>query len=697
LSVPHLTVLSGSARGKIVVLGGESCRIGREAGIELSINDSKASRIHVEINLKDGQHILRDLHSKNGTLVNGTSVSALTLKEGDQIQVGETRMAFSMQDAPATPRGQGRQLDSVAASRLPVGAIPTLGSAGMADGSTAEAFETLELNAPLGILRGDVAQAGVPVATAPHAPLNSALERANRSLRGLFAIARAAAEANSSAELWSALSDGLRSAIEADRVTPVLLDEKGQWFVAESGPKAAPAPFARIPVSRTIVDYALRTRRSVLTAPRTDSRFGHAKSIGEQGITSALSVPVISHEQVLGVIYADRMGGQDFVREDQELVTAACLQAAPALSNLQRLEEALAKKERLLKELKNQHHLLGESPRMREVSAFIQRAAPTQSVVLVLGESGTGKELVARAIHYNSTRSDAPFIVVNCAALTETLIESELFGHVRGAFTGAASDRAGRFEMAHDGTIFLDEIGELSNNCQTKLLRVLEQGEISRVGESRVRKVNVRVVAATNRDLQSEVKAGRFREDLFYRLNVLAVSLPPLRDRDSDKDLLLEHYLHEAALRSGRLKLYFSDEARQALVGYRWPGNVRELRNLTERIAVLCPTEVIGLSDLPDECRAAASIAASAITVASIVLPEKNDSAAPPAARPEPPAEAPAGTRLADIEKQHILRILQDCDNNKKLAAEKLGIDRSTLYAKLRAYGILSQDADPRA
>jgi transcriptional regulator with GAF, ATPase, and Fis domain/pSer/pThr/pTyr-binding forkhead associated (FHA) protein len=691
-SVPHLTVLSGPTRGKIVVLGAEPCRIGRESTLELSISDSKASRVHVEINCKDGQYILRDLHSKNGTLVNGASVTALTLKEGDQIQVGETRMAFSMQDAPAVPQTKNRQLDSVLAARLPVGVIPTLGSTGMADRNAAEAFETLELNAPLGILRGEAgvshaAETSDHVAVDINQPLGSALERANRSLRGLFAIARAAAEANSSAELWNALSDGLRSAIEADRVTPVMLDEKGQWFVAEANQKSplGKGQFSRISVSRTIVDYALRTRRSVLTAPRNDARFGHSKSIGEQGITSAISVPVISHDQVLGVIYADRMGGQDFVREDQELVTAACLQAAPALANLQRLEEALTKKERLLKELKSQHHLLGESPKMKDVSAFIQRAAPTQSVVLVLGESGTGKELVARAIHYNSTRSDAAFVTVNCAALTETLIESELFGHVRGAFTGAAADRPGRFELAHDGTIFLDEIGELSNNCQTKLLRVLEQGEISRVGESRVRKVNVRVVAATNRDLQSEVKAGRFREDLYYRLNVLSISLPALRERGADVPLLLEHYLREAAVRTARPKLEFSEEALQALTCYRWPGNVRELRNLTERIAVLCPTEVIGLADLPVEC-----VAPPATESASAANVEAKSS-------PSVKVDAPAGSRLADIEKQHILRVLQTCENNKKLAAEKLGIDRSTLYAKLRAYGILAQDTDARA
>jgi DNA-binding NtrC family response regulator len=262
-----------------------------------------------------------------------------------------------------------------------------------------------------------------------------------------------------------------------------------------------------------------------------------------------------------------------------------------------------------------------------------------------------------------------------------------LFGHTRGAFTGATSDRAGRFEMAHEGTIFLDEVGELSPSCQTKLLRVLEQGEISRVGEGRVRKVDVRVLAATNRDLQAEVKAGRFREDLFYRLDVLSISLPPLRERENDIKLLLAHYLQDAAVRSGRFRLEFSDEALEALLRYRWPGNVRELRNLTERLAVLCANEVIGVNDLPAECRPP-GMATEPLTLISLAAdhPAAAGEAAAQAAAPR----AVTSLKLADVEKDHILRVLSLCENNKKMAAEKLGIDRSTLYAKLRAYGILS-------
>lgn len=681
-------------------------RIGRDPTLELPITDSRASRVHLEITKKENQYTLRDLKSKNGTLLNGAPAAASrVLAEGDQIQIGETRFAFSLQDAPPPPADDGRLrvMDSVIAARLPIGVAPALGSAGQTGG--AERFETIELSAPLAILRGQEASTEKDARVTPPAEAST---RAMKSLRALYAIAKAAAESKNSAELWRALSNGLLSALEADRVTPVMIEGKNRWRVAEpAGDETViKAAFSKVPVSRTIVDYALRQRKSVLTAPRSDERFGQSKSIGEQGISSALCVPIVSHDDALGLIYADRLGGESFTREDQELLTAACLLAGPALSNLLRLEDALNKKERLINELKNQHNMLGTSARMKEIAQFIDRAAPSNSVVLILGESGTGKELVARAIHYKSTRNDAPFVVVNCAALSESLIESELFGHVKGSFTGATADRAGRFEMAHEGTIFLDEIGELTNNCQTKLLRVLEQGEISRVGEGRVRKVDVRVLAATNRDLQAEVKAGRFREDLFYRLNVLSVRLPPLRERGGDVQILLEHFLYAAAVRSGRPRMEFSDEVTKALMHYRWPGNVRELRNLCERVAVLCPHDVIGIADLPAECHASAAQIAQPDSVMlpkpvdSALIPKPTDSILTPTpvdsaelalpVHDNPPSTEISSEKLADIEKNHILRVLSATDNNKKLAAEKLGIDRSTLYAKLRAYGIMS-------
>ena len=695
----YLTVLNGSNYGRVAPLQpGHVCRLGRDPALELCIDDPKASRFHVEIQCQDNQWMLRDKQSKNGTFVNGERVSTVVLKEGDEVQVGETRLAFSLSEAA---RDAGRVPDdSMMAPRLPVGAVPALGSAGVRGGGEAEGFETLVLDAPLEWLRLDAAGAPSPGATVAAGPEAGAtavqenLERANRSLRGLYSIARACAEAQTAQRLLSLLAARLRAALDADRVTPLLLDERGRWQIAELDPSVLePEPgrrtpaFARVPLSRTIVEYALSSGRAVLTAPRSDARFLGARSVGEQGITSAMCVPIVAGGQPLGLIYADRLGGQDFDRGDQELLTAACLQAAPALANLRRLEEALARQERMLAELSSQYNMIGEAPGMKEVYAFIERAATSEASVLVLGESGSGKELVARAIHYHSPIQQGPLVVVNGAALSESLIESELFGHARGAFTGATADRVGRFELAHGGTLFLDEIGELSNACQTKLLRVIEHGELSRVGESRVRNVKVRVIAATNRELAAEVKSGRFREDLYYRLNVLTVRLPPLRERGADVRMLAEHFLSNAATRSGRRRLAFSKEALAALERYRWPGNVRELQNLAERLAVLCPHETVGVPDLPAEVRAAEAQAPGQASAAPETAPDET-AVCPPTAPAAEGSPAAPGT-LAEMEKQHILRVLSACGGNKKQAAECLGIDRSTLYAKLRGYGIL--------
>jgi two-component system response regulator HydG len=294
------------------------------------------------------------------------------------------------------------------------------------------------------------------------------------------------------------------------------------------------------------------------------------------------------------------------------------------------------------------------------VQVFIGRAAPTSAPVLVLGESGTGKELVARAVHQQSKRADKPLQIVNCAAIAEHLVESTLFGHVKGAFTGADETRPGVFELADAATLFLDEVGELPLATQAKLLRALEQGEIQRVGDGGLRKVDVRLIAATNRDLAEEVKQGRFREDLYHRLNVLVVTLPPLRERPADIEALIEHFLGESAKRLGQPAKRLAPETRTLLLRFPWPGNVRQLRNVLERSSIMATGAQIIPADLPPELKAEA---------ATVQL------------------DAPMST-LAAVEKSHVLRVLERCAGNKKQAAEILAIDRSTLYAKLKQYGV---------
>jgi two-component system, NtrC family, response regulator HydG len=301
--------------------------------------------------------------------------------------------------------------------------------------------------------------------------------------------------------------------------------------------------------------------------------------------------------------------------------------------------------------------IIGNSLALRRTLDIVNQAAPSTATVLVLGESGTGKELLARAIHRGSGRSKGPFVAVNCSALPESIIEAELFGYEKGAFTGAVSSREGRFASADGGTLFLDEVGELPNHIQVKLLRVLQEGEVERLGGKSV-KVDNRVVAATNKDLAAEVSAGRFREDLYYRLNVIAVQVPPLRERLDDVALLAEYFLQKYAEKNNKAVAGFSSEALDLLCGYHWPGNVRELENAVERAVVLTRNDALGPDDLPPEIHGKPGANGRSVTI-------------------------PIGTPLDEIERRVIHETLRHTDGDKRLAAQLLGIATRTVYRKL--------------
>jgi two-component system response regulator HydG len=310
-----------------------------------------------------------------------------------------------------------------------------------------------------------------------------------------------------------------------------------------------------------------------------------------------------------------------------------------------------------LQEARRDRSIIGQSLPMRRVLDMARQVAPSRATVMLLGESGTGKELFARALHSWSDRAAKPFIALNCAALPESLLEAELFGHERGAFTGAQQRRQGRFELADGGTLFLDEVAEMSPHVQVKLLRVLQEGEFERVGGSQTQRVDARIVAATNRDLDAEVKAGRFREDLFYRLNVIQMTLPPLRDRQGDIPLLVQHFIERFAARNGKAVRGLTAEALQALQAWSWPGNVRELENLIERAVVLCRGDAIGVEDLPESMRDGEPERRS-VTIA-------------------------LGTPLEDVERLLIRETLALTRGDKRLAAQLLGIATRTIYRKL--------------
>jgi DNA-binding NtrC family response regulator len=313
-------------------------------------------------------------------------------------------------------------------------------------------------------------------------------------------------------------------------------------------------------------------------------------------------------------------------------------------------------------------NIVGNSPALRAVLDVVAKVADTDSTVLVTGESGTGKELIARAIHYNSRRADRMFVTVNCGAIPEELLESELFGHVRGAFTNAVSHREGRFAVAHGGTIFLDEIGDMSPNLQVKLLRVLQDRTFEPVGSSKTISVDVRVLAATNQDLEVAIRERRFREDLFYRLNVIPIEVPPLRERRDDIPLLVHHFLETASRERGRAVPTLSPEAEALIAAYAWPGNVRELENVVERIVVLCSEDEIGAADLPPALRRAPAPTAAAAQLPATGLSFRG--------------------AVEDFETDLILQALEQTHWNKNRAAQLLGLNRTTLLEKIKKLGL---------
>lgn len=358
-------------------------------------------------------------------------------------------------------------------------------------------------------------------------------------------------------------------------------------------------------------------------------------------------------------VEAMRHGATDFLTkpvnlQELELVLERVLRSRQAETENRRLHEQLDSKFGM-------ENIIGNSPQMQEVFDTVRQVAASRATVLIQGESGTGKELVAKAIHQLSSRSKAAFVPVHCAALSTTLLESELFGHEKGAFTGAAERRKGRFEMADGGTLFLDEIGEIDSSVQVKILRALEERRFERVGGQDTVEVDTRLVAATNRNLKQMVEDGDFREDLFYRLYVVAITLPPLRKRTGDIPMLLKHFLDDFNRENGRDIEGFSSEALDLLSSYRWPGNVRELRNVVEQTVVLARGKRIGIRDLPSHIRETGGGSTAALPVGR-------------------------GT-LEELERQAIIQALKNCDSNRTRAAEQLGISRRTLHRKIAEYG----------
>ena len=557
--IPTLIAVSGPLAGQTFPLAADRLTIGRDHSNDVHLRDLATSRHHCAIETRDGRLFLRDLESRHGTFVNGVPVGERFLEHGDRVTVGGSLFLVQIRDE--TPEEES---GAVLLEEGPWSAETTIHLA-----AAPASFFRLEEELP-------------------------AEARVARDLQALLRIANTLHEIRATAPLARRLVELALETVPAERAALLLLDPTGAFLAASAlDRQGRTEPF---PISRTLIERVVAERSAVLANDALQGGgWGSVESLQAARLQSVLAAPLSGREGTLGVLYLDaRAPGTRFDKHHLEVVTAAAGIAAAALANIRHLEALEEEKQRIEGVL--DAGMVGESAAIRETQRLLARIAPTDSSVLLRGESGTGKELAARALHRGSIRAGKPFVPVNCATFSETLLQSALFGHERGAFTGAVERKIGKIEAAQGGTLFLDEVGEIPLGLQALLLRVLQEREFERVGSTRPIKADVRLIAATNRDLERMIQEGTFRRDLFYRLNVITVSLPPLRERREDIPLLASHFVRKL----GRRRVGFTPEARACLLRYDWPGNIRELANAIERAVVLGEGELILPEDLPE-------------------------------------------------------------------------------------------------
>jgi len=609
-AVPTLIAISGPLKGATYAWRDEDVTIGRGESNQLIVDDAAASRRHCLIRKEDGRFRMVDLESRNGSAVNGLPLKEKLLAHGDEIRVGNSVFQFLAPTDSGLDLSQSVEIEP-----------------GLASGTLTAILRSEDAVYLLG--GSGKSKPGI----SPHAA---------RDLAALFRITHALHEGTDLEAIFRSLLEASFDIAPFDRGAVLLIGPDGDLSENFSTDRTD-ANSQSIKIDPEILARVMRER--VATVDAFDVT---------QGAGWSMAAPLCCFERAIGVLYLETASAAQFDHWLLQLFMAIGAIAGQAIENRKRVARLETENLRLRAEINLEHDMVGESPAMREVYRFINKVASTDATVLIEGESGTGKELVARAIHRNSRRSAGPFAAINCAALTESLLESELFGHEKGAFTGAQALRKGRFEAAAGGTLFLDEIGELAPALQSKLLRVLQEHEFERVGGTKSIRTDVRVVAATNRDLAASSKAGTFRQDLYFRLNVVAIKTPPLRERRQDILPLAEHFVIKAAGRSQRKISGISSEVRDRLLEYAWPGNIRELENAMEHAVILGSGDLIVMEDLPK------SLDVSAGT-----------------------ADPPAG-KLRDVvqetKKQAILAALEQSGWNYTQAAKLLGVHANYLH-----------------
>ena len=621
---PRLTAISGRLKGNVFTFEDLPVVIGRETTATLCVADASVSRRHSQIEREAEHFVIEDLESLNGTFVNDVPVKRRKLQHGDRVRIGDSQFIFLTHEADMTSSSE---------VHFEEGQVIT--------GSTLQ----FRFNDALYVMARDL----------------SALMKISTTINAIRGLEK----------LQKTLLDLLFEVVPAERGVVLLTDTGAEGdepvFGSVFGLDRERGQDASIKVSSKVTRWVLQHRESILITNQAEAdNFGSSDSLVADQPASVMCVPLIMLDRSLGVIYLDTTElDTPFDQDHLQLVSAISAITAVAIENARHFEWLVSENQRLIADFNIEHNLVGESPPIREVLQFISKVAPTDSTVLLSGESGTGKELAARAIHLNSKRADKTFMAVNCAALAESLLESELFGHEKGSFTGALMQKKGRLEIADGGTVFLDEIGELSPALQVKLLRVLQEREFERVGGTRAIKVDIRLITATNKNLEDSIANGTFRQDLYYRLNVVNLEMPALRERPEDIPLLANYFAAKYAERCNRRITGIAANAQARLASYYWPGNVRELENAIERAVVLGATDRILLEDLPES------------------LLESEPAAAAPGAKYH---EA-----VAETKRQIILSAMQQAKGSYTEAAKLLGVHPNYLHRLVRNLNLKEQ------
>jgi Nif-specific regulatory protein len=659
--IAYLVVREGNKwRDVYRLTPGQVMTIGRAPTNRIVLHDEVCSRYHCEVFQNGSMWKIRDLQSRNGTLIGGEAVEGeVELKPGQVIEIGPCELAFTYDLSQAFPRS---------------------GSEVQVENETGvHADEVLDMAPPPAEPTIVHREAENPY-VAGNRTETLGRDRTSRELAQLYRLALDMGGANNSKQLAEVVLSGLSSGTSADIGALLLLpnpvspgEESGELTLVayrSSGER----PYQK--VSEYLSTTVLKSREAILARDvADDSLLVNRDSLGEIHAKSVICAPIRLGKQIYGLIHLYSTNpDRKLEPDDLEYTLAVADQCAGALDNLlrqEKLADGLARVRnenlKLREQLGIESDLVGNSAAMQALKAKIGRIAPTDATVLIRGESGVGKELVARAIHFTSRRRNGPFVCMNCAALTESLLESELFGHEKGSFTGATSRKIGKFEQAHKGTIFLDEVGEMGPGIQAKFLRVLEGHPFERVGGNTPIQVDVRVVAATNRDLERAVEGGTFRKDLYFRLHVVEIVVDPLRDHLEDTPVLARHFLQGFSAKTGRNVRDFTPAALEKLLAYDWPGNVRELQNAVERAVILSVGEQVGAGD---------------IQVSGLGGGEEHRAAL------AGPSAGFGDITLEALEQQHILAVLDRTNWNKSQAAQILGIERSTLDRKLKRYQV---------